>query len=151
MRQIAAVVLLLAAIDAYAFDTPAEEPRFRALIDELRCPKCLNTNLAGSDAPIAADLRHEVYILMREGRSDAEIKDFLQARYGDFILYRPPFNARTALVWLVPMALFVTGIVVLGAVLLRRPPEPGPLSDEDLARVDALLNADAADAGTERS
>ena len=88
---------------------------------------------------------------MREGRSDAEIKDFLQARYGDFILYRPPFNARTALVWLVPMALFVTGIVVLGAVLLRRPPEPGPLSDEDLARVDALLNADAADAGTERS
>lgn len=125
-------------IDAYRFDSPAQEARYRALIDELRCPQCLNTNLAGSDAPIAADLRHEVYLKLMAGASDDEIEAYLQDRYGDFILYRPPFTARTALVWLLPGFLLLVGVVVLLRVVLKPPPEPPELSEAERQRLARL-------------
>ena len=78
-----------AAIDAYPFEDEAMQLRYDALIAELRCPQCLNTNLAGSDAMIAQDLRREVYRMLQDGHSDDEILDFMHARYGDFILYSP--------------------------------------------------------------
>ncbi len=125
-------------IDAYRFDSPAEEARYRALIDELRCPQCLNTNLAGSDAPIAADLRHQVYLLIEQGASDHEIKAYLRERYGDFILYRPPFTARTAVVWLLPGLLFLIGAGVLLRVVRNPPAEPAGLSEAERRRLDRL-------------
>jgi cytochrome c-type biogenesis protein CcmH len=83
-------------IDTFEFSDEVQERRYRALIDEFRCPKCLNTNLAGSDAPIAQDLRKVVYrLVVIEAKADQEVRDYLQARYGDFVLYDPPFNART--------------------------------------------------------
>ncbi len=81
-----------AAIDVRDFDTPLQETRYRALIDELRCPKCQNTNLAGSDAGLAGDLKDRVYEQVKAGQSDGEIRDYLIARYGDFITYKPPMR-----------------------------------------------------------
>ena len=125
-------------LDLFSFESPADEQRYRALIAELRCPKCLNTNLAGSDAPIAADLRRTVYRLVEEGRSDAEIREYLQARYGDFVLYDPPFRPDTWILWLAPVAFVLLGAGVLWRVL-RRPPAQ-PLSAEETARLKALLD-----------
>ena len=81
-----------------------QEARYRALTEEFRCPKCLNTNLAGSDAPIAADLRATVHRLILEGATDQAIRDYLQARYGDFVLYDPPVRRDTLLLWIAPVA-----------------------------------------------
>ena len=101
-------------IDTFEFGDEIEQRRYRALIEEVRCPKCLNTNLAGSDAPIAQDLRKTVYrLVVIEAMSDQQVRDYLQTRYGDFVLYDPPFNARTWYIWLVPMALALLALLVL--------------------------------------
>ncbi|HEX4869345.1 MAG TPA: cytochrome c-type biogenesis protein [Moraxellaceae bacterium] len=130
----------LATIDAYEFRTPAEEQRFRALVEELRCPKCQNTNLAGSDAAVAQDLKDRVYRLIQEGKTDAEIRQHLVDRYGDFITYKPPVRGGTLLLWAGPALL----LLVVGAVLVwrvRRPAAaPAPLSDEEQRRLRQLLD-----------
>ncbi len=137
-------VPVVAAIDVYEFDNDADQARFRDLAEELRCPKCLNTNLAGSDAPIAADLRREIHRMIREGRSDVEIRDFLVVRYGDFILYRPPFRWDTALLWVAPTALLCVGaFVVLLIVWRRRIAEPAVISAQEEARLARLLEQDS--------
>ena len=125
-------------IDVVEFDSPAEEARYRALAAEFRCPKCLNTNLTGSDAPIAADLRREVARLVRAGVSDQAVRDHLQARYGDFVLYNPPVRGDTLILWVGPAALMVVGLLVLVIVVRRRHPEAA-LSDAERTRLDALL------------
>ena len=102
------------------FSDRAEERRFHDLTAELRCVMCQNQSLADSDAPIAHDLRREVFNLMREGRSDAEIKTFLVERYGEFVLYRPPFSGANLLLWLAPAIVLLAGAVVLVFVVRRR-------------------------------
>ncbi len=97
--------------DVYAFDSKEEELRYSRLIEELRCPKCLNINLAGSDAPIATDLRQQVYRMLKQGHSDSEILHFMQSRYGDFILYRPRLTEATWLLWFGPLLLLIPGAV----------------------------------------
>ena len=107
-------VMAASQIDTFSFTDEVQERRYRALIEEFRCPKCLNTNLAGSDAPIAQDLRKVVYrLVVTQGMSDQEVRDYLQARYGDFVLYDPPFNSKTWYIWLVPVALGVLAMFVL--------------------------------------
>ena len=107
-------VMAASQIDTFSFTDEVQERRYRALIEEFRCPKCLNTNLAGSDAPIAQDLRKVVYrLVVTQGMSDQEVRDYLQARYGDFVLYDPPFNSQTWYIWLVPIALGVLALFVL--------------------------------------
>jgi cytochrome c-type biogenesis protein CcmH len=109
-------------VEIHVFEDESLERRYYALIDELRCPKCQNTNLAGSDAPIAHDLRSTVYrLLVEDNRSDDEIRQFLVDRYGDFVLYDPPFNPYTALLWLLPLAALGVGVVTLRRIT-RRPP-----------------------------
>lgn len=125
-------------VDVYDFPDPATEARYRVLIAEFRCPKCLNTNLAGSDAPIAKDLRRTVHrLLVVDGRSDAEIREFLQARYGDFVLYDPPFRFDTSMLWLAPGLLLLAGLAALYRVL-RQPPAPA-LSQAEARRVREIL------------
>lgn len=102
------------------FRDAAEERRFHALVSELRCVMCQNQSLADSNAQIAVDLRREVLELMRQGKSDAEIKDFLVARYGEFVLYRPPVRGATWLLWLGPGLLLLAGGVVLVRIVRRR-------------------------------
>ena len=98
-------------VDVYDFPDPGTEARYRGLIAEFRCPLCLNTNLAGSDAPIAQDLRRTVYrLVVQEQASDAAVREYLQERYGDFVLYDPPFRLGTAVLWLAPVVFLVLGI-----------------------------------------
>lgn len=130
-----------AAIDVYEFDTPIEEQRYRALVDELRCPKCQNQNLADSDAEVAKDLRHRTWQLIREGRSDGEIRDYLVDRYGDFITYRPPVRSSTALLWFGPFVLLFLVVVTLLWRIRRKAVQPvTPLSDEEKRRLASLLD-----------
>lgn len=122
------------------FATAADEARYKAMLGELRCPKCQNQNIADSDAPLAKDLRREVYRMVADGRSDAEIVDYMVARYGDFVRYRPPFKAVTAALWLGPALLAAAGFAVLWRALRRRGRvAPATLSREERARLDALL------------
>ncbi|MET4678976.1 cytochrome c-type biogenesis protein CcmH [Stenotrophomonas rhizophila] len=98
----------------------AEEARFHALAAELRCVQCQNQSLADSNAQIAHDLRREVLVLMQQGNSDAQIKQFLVDRYGEFVLYRPPMEARNALLWFGPPVALLIGAGVLIWVVRRR-------------------------------
>ena len=102
------------------FRDTQEEARFHKLVSELRCVMCQNQSLADSNAQIAFDLRREVLALMREGRSDAEIKEFLVARYGEFVLYRPRMEASTWLLWLGPLVLLAGGWFVVAHVVRKR-------------------------------
>jgi cytochrome c-type biogenesis protein CcmH len=149
-RWIVAVLLCVAAattqaqgaIEAFDFDSPQQEARYHQLIQELRCPKCINTNLAGSDAPIAADLRATVRRLLREGATDQQVRDYLQQRYGDFVLYDPPVRPGTVLLWLAPLLLMAAGIgIVVAIVWRRRRSTATPLSDVERARLAELLDA----------
>ena len=102
------------------FNTRQEQDRFDRLTQELRCVVCQNQNLADSDAPLAHDLRREVYAMMQAGQNDEQIKQFLVERYGDFVLYRPPVQSNTALLWLAPLLLLLVGAVVLRASVKKR-------------------------------
>lgn len=126
------------AIDAYEFADARQEARYKDLIAEFRCPKCLNTNLAGSDAPIARDLRRAVHGLVLEGLDDGAIRAHLQARYGDFVLYDPPMRRGTLLLWLVPIGLLIVAAVAIVGMARRR--AVAPLDDEGRARVERLLD-----------
>ena len=105
-----------AAIETYQFDSPEQEARFRQLGFELRCPKCQNQAIGDSDAEISGDLRAVVYRMIKEGASDGEIKEFMVARYGRFVLYNPPLDKQTIVLWLGPVGLLILGGVL---VLLR--------------------------------
>ncbi|WP_242006745.1 cytochrome c-type biogenesis protein [Aerolutibacter ruishenii] len=102
------------------FNGEAEEARFHALVSELRCVMCQNQSLADSNAQIAVDLRHEVLSLMRRGKSNAEIKDFLVARYGEFVLYRPQVESKTWLLWFGPAVVLLAGGLVVAGIVRRR-------------------------------
>lgn len=104
------------------FRDAAEEQRFHALVTELRCVMCQNQSLADSNAQIAVDLRREVLELMREGRSDREVREFLVARYGEFVLYRPQMSGRTWLLWFGPLLFALGGGIVVWRTLRRRAP-----------------------------
>jgi cytochrome c-type biogenesis protein CcmH len=121
---------------------PAVEARLKSLGSELRCLVCQNQTLADSHADLAKDLRQEIREMMEQGKSDQEIVDYLVHRYGDFVLYRPPFKATTALLWAGPALLVVVGSGALVAALRRRRgplADDAPLSDEEAARLRDLL------------
>lgn len=111
------------AIDGFDFDDPQTAARYQRLITEFRCPKCLNESLASSGAPIAVDLRRTVRRLMAEGKSDDGIRAYLRERYGDFVLYDPPFKPTTWLLWFAPFALAGIVAVALGRTARHRAAE----------------------------
>ena len=114
------------------FADAAEEKRFHALVSELRCVMCQNQSLADSNAQIAVDLRREVLELMRKGKTDEDVKDFLVARYGEFVLYRPQVESKTWLLWFGPaLVLLAGGIVVVGAVRRRSRPSSAQAAADD--------------------
>lgn len=104
------VVSAHAAIETYTFDSPEQEARFRQLGLELRCPKCQNQAIGDSDAPISKDLRAEVHRMLLEGATDQEIKAFMVARYGRYVLYRPPLDRQTLFLWAGPGLFLILGI-----------------------------------------
>lgn len=109
-----------AVVETYHFDDEVLRERYLSFIDELRCPKCQNQNLSGSNSPIAEDLRKELYRLLVEGKSDTEIIHFMVSRYGEFVLYRPPFNAETALLWFAPVIFLVLGGLMVMLIVRRQ-------------------------------
>lgn len=129
-----------AGTESFDFGGPVTERRFKSLIGELRCLVCQNESLASSNAELAHDLRHEVYQLMAQGRTDDEIVEFLVARYGDFVLYDPPLRPSTYLLWFGPfLLLFIAGFVLFRSVSRRSRAAEQRLSDEQQAQVDRLL------------
>ena len=125
---------------------PVDEDRYLDLIKELRCLVCQNQSLADSHADLAKDMREEVRRKMASGASDQEIVDYLVARYGDFVRYRPPLKATTVLLWFGPALLVVAGAVVLVARTRRRA-APAPLTEEERRKAEALLAGDEQDKG----
>ncbi|MBL4827263.1 MAG: cytochrome c-type biogenesis protein CcmH [Spongiibacteraceae bacterium] len=109
-----------AVIETYEFDNDTLRERYHRFSDELRCPKCQNQNLTGSNSPIAKDLRRELHRLLQEGENDQQIVDYMVARYGDFILYRPRFTAQTALLWIAPIIFLALGVMILVMILIRQ-------------------------------
>ena len=98
----------------YSFADPAQEQRYQNLLVELRCVVCENQSLADSNAPLAEDLRLEIYQQMMQGKNDEQIKDFLVQRYGVHVLYDPPLQTNTWVLWLGPVLLFIVGIFIWG-------------------------------------
>lgn len=123
---------------------PILEQRLNSISEEMRCLVCQNESLAGSRSELAQDLRREIRDLIRQGKSDAEIREFMVDRYGDFVLYRPPVKPTTWLLWIGPFVLMIAGVVALLIYLRRRNHEVSPivLSDDENKRIDALLRDD---------
>ena len=110
----------LAVDSGRAFEDPAQQARYEHLIKDLRCLVCQNQSIADSNASLASDLRREVREMMIAGQSDEQIREFMTARYGDFVLYRPPFSPRTWLLWSAPVLLLLAGLGVAAMVVMRR-------------------------------
>ena len=106
--------------DRYPFGSPAQEQQFYSLITQLRCLVCQNQDLLDSNAPLAEDLRDEVYHMVNSGQSNDTILAYLTDRYGDYILFQPPFNKITLFLWLGPFTLLIMAIVILLFVIKRR-------------------------------
>ena len=128
-------------LEKFKFDDPQQTQDFRDLSSELRCLVCQNESLAGSGAELAQDLRQEVYEMMVDGKSKQEIKDFMVARYGDFILFDPPLKKSTVLLWFGPIILLIIASFMLVRALRKQSEsKPADLSAEELKKVRELLN-----------
>jgi cytochrome c-type biogenesis protein CcmH len=124
-----------------AIDDPVAEKRAVKLEEQLRCLVCQNETIAASQADLAKDLRKEIREQIKAGKSDDQIKQFLVDRYGDFVLYKPPLQGNTLLLWGGPFALLVVGVIVLFVYLRRRRARvvQAALSDAQRSRAEALL------------
>ena len=127
-----------AAIETYQFDSAEMEADYYQLINELRCLVCQNQNLAGSNADLARDLRRETYEMLRQGKSQQEVVDFMVARYGDFVLYRPQFKSSTYLLWLGPFLLLLL-VLYLVVRRLRAADKPVEVDAGAMAQAKQLL------------
>jgi len=129
-----------AVIETYEFSSPDLASRYHQLSQELRCPKCQNQNIADSNAPIARDLRVVLYEQLEAGQTDAQILDFMVARYGQFVRYRPEVDRQTALLWWSPLLLLVLGGVGVGRHFRKKDHLPAQgLTAAERDQVDRLL------------
>ena len=144
MSRFIAIFLVLfmgtaqAVIEAYEFESAQTEAEYNQLIKELRCLVCQNQNLAGSNAELAQDLRRQTYTMLSRGDSPTQVVEYMVARYGDFVIYRPQFKSSTYLLWLGPFFLL---IIVLFLVIrkLRSSTRPIEVSRETMAEARNLL------------
>ena len=139
LRWVLALCLAACSFTAFAqasdpnplqFTDASEEARFHALTAELRCVMCQNQSLADSNAQIAHDLRREVLDLMRQGKNDAQVKQFLVERYGEFVLYKPDVAPATYILWFGPLLLLLAGGVWVGRIVAKRAKQPAPATDD---------------------
>ncbi|MDC9720335.1 MAG: cytochrome c-type biogenesis protein CcmH [Gammaproteobacteria bacterium] len=126
-------------IKSYEFAQPQMAQRFSDLTTVLRCPKCQNQNLADSDSIIAKDLRAQIQTLLNDGQSDKQITDFMVQRYGDFILYDPPFNQATLVLWIAPIAMIFIGLWALWFLGRKTAPQGAMLSLDEQQQLQQLL------------
>lgn len=141
-----AVVLVVvpasAGIDVHEFKDEQQEADYQQLVSELRCVQCQNQNIADSNAGIAKDLRNQVYEQLQAGKTPEEITDFMVARYGDFVLYKPRMKWQTAALWVGPPILLIIMIVIARQLLKANPVRANAPKADQLARAKALLGAD---------
>ena len=133
-----------AAVEYKKFDNPQQEETYQVLIEELRCLVCQNQTIADSNAELAKDLRRQVYEMLQQGKSKDEIATFMTERYGDFVLYNPPFKVKTGVLWIGPVIFLLIGLVMLFVFTRRKKVFVNiKLSDEEQAKkakVKKLLN-----------
>lgn len=138
-----------AILEAQTFDSPGLEQRYNTLIKEFRCLVCQNQSLADSDADLAKDLRQKTADMLRAGQSDAQIRSFMQERYGDFVLYRTPFTSYTAFIWIAPLIALLLGLWFIFGRTTRTPNDDEPASQTAnlaaLNRAKELLNSPRSD------
>ncbi|WP_456376877.1 cytochrome c-type biogenesis protein [Thiolapillus sp.] len=131
----------LASVDTYEFSDPGQQALYLDLVQELRCLVCQNQNIADSNAELAQDLRRKTYEMVKKGESKDQIVEFMVTRYGDFVMYSPPFKATTLMLWVGPALIFVFAVAMLVRVIRRRPSSDDRLlSDEQRQRAEQLLN-----------
>ena len=154
MRAVAVALLMLLAgglafgqAEEVARPDPVVEARLKALAEELRCLVCQNQTIAESSAPLALDLRNQIRAQIAQGRSDAQIRDYMVERYGEFVLYRPPFQATTALLWLGPFVLVGVGFGILVAMVRRKRAAAATAGEEVSSKRRAELEKLLADRG----
>jgi cytochrome c-type biogenesis protein CcmH len=136
-------ILANAAIEDRQFDTLEHEKRYHEIIDKLRCLVCQNQNLADSNAELAKDLRDKTYTMIVAGNTNSEITDYMVARYGDFVLYEPPVNTRTILLWLAPLIFFLFGAGFFIAFSRRQRHTATPeVSAANLEKAQRLLDSE---------
>jgi cytochrome c-type biogenesis protein CcmH len=111
-----------AAVDTYEFETEQQQQRFRQMSNDFRCPMCQNTNLTGSGGGVAEDLRREIYLMIIDGKTDAEIEQFMLQRYGDFIFYKPRLMTNTLLLWFGPLIFLLLGVWIILRIVKRAKP-----------------------------
>ena len=132
-----------AKVEVLQFETPEQEETYNTMIAELRCLVCQNQNLADSNAELAVDLRRKTYQMVQQGKTEQEIADFMVDRYGDFVLYRPPLNTSTLLLWTGPFIILLIGVALLIRTILRRRGEQAVGVDEaSLRNAAELLETD---------
>ena len=136
-----AVSVQSAVVDSYEFESEEQQARFLRLATELRCPKCQNQSIADSDAPIARDLRREVYLMVSAGSDDSDVIDFMLERYGEFVLYKPRLKPETILLWFGPVILLMLALFVLAGLIRKHRPETEDLTlnDQELAELEKVL------------
>lgn len=131
----------LAVVETYGFEKEEGRKRYQVLVDELRCPKCQNQNLSGSNSPIAKDLRRELHRMIEAGDNDKAIKAFMVKRYGNFVLYRPPLDRNTVLLWSAPIVLGFIALLV--ALIFRsrlaKAAKSGALSEQEKDHLEKIL------------
>ena len=134
---------LNAAVEIKKFDNLQQEQRYKHIIDELRCLVCQNQNISGSNAGLAQDLRKQVHKMILQGKDDETIYDFMVTRYGDFVLYRPPFKATTFFLWVGPFIIFIVGLFALIRFIRQREKViVKELSRSDKEKLKELMNKD---------
>ena len=132
-----------ARVEVLSFDTPEHEERYNKLIAELRCLVCQNQNLADSNAELAVDLRRKTYEMVKQDKSEKEIAGYMVERYGEFVLYRPPLNSNTLLLWGGPFIILLIGVSLLVRTIRRRRAEQGiNVDDSTLKAAASLLDID---------
>ena len=127
-------------IEAYKFENKQQEKVYHSLIQDLRCLVCQNQNIAESNAELAKDMRRKTYEMVKQDKSEKEISAFMVARYGDFVLYRPPFEPMTWLLWFGPLIIFVIGILFVVRFMKsqKRDAQVDSLSEEEIERIKNL-------------
>ena len=122
----------LAGIETRQFSSPKQEQDYKELVFELRCLVCQNQNLADSNAELAKDLRDEVYKMLQSGKTKQDVLDFMVARYGDFVLYKPPVEKATALLWFGPAIMLAIGLLIIIIFIRRHRNLPGEDDPEEV-------------------
>jgi cytochrome c-type biogenesis protein CcmH len=128
------------AVDSYTFNNEQQQQDYKTLVSELRCLVCQNQTIGDSNADLAADLRRQVYEMLQQGKSKDEVFQFMTERYGDFVLYNPPFKTTTSLLWIAPVAFLLIGLITLIIVVRRKKTAKAETASEQLNLARRLLD-----------